>query len=82
MDFLVVEVDRGVNKGDFGLMFWQLLDEFVVELMEIVEHDAFVLVTRVEDSGGMVVIFVELIVFWGLREAENIDIFIFVDGVI
>ena len=54
----------------------------MVKLMEIVEHDALVFVARVEDGGGMVVVFVELIVFWSLREAENIDIFVLVDGII
>lgn len=81
-NFLVVKEDRGVNNGNFGLVFREFLDEFVVELMEIIKHDVFVFMARVEDSGRMILVFVELIILRGLGEAKNIDIFVFVDGII
>ena len=37
-----------MNEGDFGLMFWQVIDKFVIEVVEVVEHDAFILATRLE----------------------------------
>ena len=71
-----------MNNGDFDLIFRQILDEFVVELVKIVNHDVFVFVARVEKGSGMILVFVELEIVWGLGEAENIDIFVFIDGII
>jgi hypothetical protein len=54
----------------------------VVELVEIVKHDAFIFAARVKEGSAVVLVAVELEIFRSLREAENIGVFVFVGGII
>ena len=71
-----------MNNGDFSLIFRQILDKFVVELVEIVKHDAFIFAARVKEGSAVVLVAVELVILRSLREAENIGVFVFVGGII
>ena len=63
-DFGIFKENWRVNQGDFSFVFWQILDEFVIELMQIVKHNALILAARMEESSAMVFVLIELEILW------------------
>lgn len=70
-----------MDDGDFSLLFRQITNEFVVELVKIVDHDVFVFMARMKEGGAVIFVAIELEILWSLGEAENIDILVFEDGI-
>lgn len=81
-NFGVNEVDGGVDDDNFGFVFGQMSDKFGIDSIEVGGHDVTVFVVAAEDGAGAMVGTIELIIFWGLGEAEDIGVLVLVGEVI
>ena len=81
-DFGVGKEDGRMNERDFDFALGEILDEFMIELVEVVEHDVFVFAARMKDGSRAIFVAVELEVFWRLSKTENVDLLVFVGGIV
>lgn len=49
-DFGVIEINGGVNEGNFCFMLGEVLVEFLIESMKGAKEDSFVFTARMEDG--------------------------------
>ena len=63
-------------------MLWQASDEFLVERIEVGQHDVEIFVSWVNKRRAVPFVAVELVIFRGLSEAEDINFVIFVNLIV
>lgn len=80
-DFGVVEIVWRMNQGDFGFAAGKVVELFCGDIVQVIQQHIFVLVAGMEE-GCRVAVVVKLIIIWRNGEAKDIDLFIFVGGVV
>ena len=68
-----------MDERELDFMLWQLVELFGWDLAQIVQHN-----TAVFNAGADAVfsVVIEAVVFWRLREAENINFVVFIAGIV
>lgn len=78
----IEEMDRGMNQSNFSFVFREIMDEFLIEMMEIVKQNIFVFAAWMGNRSSAIFVAVELKIIGALSEAKNVGMLVFVDGIV